>query len=666
MWSNSRRPPDSREEDSWLSDAQQRRVAPAETEPFVAPVPTRMVSNGEYMPHPQTDDQKHVEYRVKELADEAAKRLGTTRRRFLMGTGGLAASFLAMNEVYGKKLFNVSPVEMYETAAYAENGVPQDVFVFDDQTHIVRTSMNGGNALRALAQGPGPASTAAGYASNPFNGTGGNPAGVDEFGNPWADWNPAQLSPAYPPNSGPSTTALGEFHLGQYINRMYLQSQTSISIISNANLALFTAPGTTVPAPATNIAESLVSEILTGYQTSMCRDFINNVAGSRRAFAHAQIYPGVGNLEDPAFGDYTQWQIEFCQPDSWKGYNIAYAASAFPGAEFAQWRLDDEAIAYPTYAVINANRNQLRKHPGFFNICIHKGLAASGTQPGGPNNTPDNGNPDDIVKVATDWPQFNWIIYHSCFRPDFWSLQALLDIQNAPGSMAPTTLTDSDGHTVPNIRWSTQFAQICGGKYVAGAEPTSTSPSSHFPLRNVYTELGTTMASMIVTFPTAWAHLIGQQLYYMGSEHIVFGSDSLWYGGPQWQVEALWRFQIPDDIADRWGYPQLTEYDKRQILGLNSARLYGLYGRQAVGVGEPGSPYRQGNLARYAPLMQPGSAIDTVLEGVGYPTPITPVDSAASLSADLIPNDNFTRLKKQRTEAGAGRSNARLGWMRTQ
>jgi predicted TIM-barrel fold metal-dependent hydrolase len=666
MWSNSRRPPDSREEDSWLSDAQQRRVAPAETEPFVAPVPTRMVSNGEYMPHPQTDDQKHVEYRVKELADEAAKRLGTTRRRFLMGTGGLAASFLAMNEVYGKKLFNVSPVEMYETAAYAENGVPQDVFVFDDQTHIVRTSMNGGNALRALAQGPGPASMAAGYTSNPFNGTGGNPAGVDEFGNPWADWNPAQLGPAYPPNSGAATTALGEFHLGQYINRMYLQSQTSISIISNANLALFTAPGTTVPGPATNISESLQSEILTGYQTSMCRDFINNLAGSRRAFAHAQIYPGVGNLEDPAFGDYTQWQIEFCQPDSWKGYNIAYAASPFPGAEFAQWRLDDETIAYPTYAVINANRNQLRKHPGFFNICIHKGLAASGTQPGGANNTPDYGNPDDIVKVATDWPQFNWIIYHSCFRPDFWSLQALLDIQNAPGSMAPTTLTDSDGHTVPNIRWSTQFAQICGGKYVAGAEPTSTSPSSHRPLRNVYTELGTTMASMIVTFPTAWAHLIGQQLYYMGSEHIVFGSDSLWYGGPQWQVEALWRFQIPDDIAERWGYPQLTEYDKRQILGLNSARLYGLYGRQAVGVGEPGSPYRQGNLARYAPLMQPGSAIDTVLEGVGYPTPITPADSAVSVSADLIPNDNFTRLKRQRTEAGAGRSNARFGWMRTQ
>ena len=664
MWSDRHRPPDSREEDSWLNDAQMRRVAPAETEPFVAPVPTRMVSNGEYMPHPQTDQQKHVEYRVRELAGEAAKKLGTSRRAFLAGTGGLAASFLAMNEVYGKKFFDVKPVEMYETDAYRENGVPQDVFVFDDQTHIVRTSMNSPEALRAIAQGPGPVSSGAGYATNPFNGTGGNPAGNDELGNPWTDWNPAQLGPDSPPNPGPPTTALGEFHLGQYINRMYLQSQTSISIISNANLALFLAPGQTTPAPATDIAESLQSEILTGYQTSMCRDFINNLAGSRRAFAHAQIYPGVGNLEDPAFGDYTQWQIEYCQPDSWKGYCVAYAASPYPGAEFQQWRLDDEVIAYPTYAVINANRNQLRQHPGFFNICIHKGLSASGTQPGGPDNTPDNGNPDDIVKAATDWPQFNWVIYHSCFRPSFFALQALLDILDEPGSMAPTTLTDSDGHTVPNIRWSTQFAQICGGKYVAGAEPTSTSPSSPRPLRNVYTELGTTMASMIVTFPTAWAHLLGQQLYYMGSDHIVFGSDSLWYGGPQWQVEALWRFQIPEQIAEQWNYPQITEFDKRNILGLNSARLYGLYGRQAVGVGEPGSAYRQGNLPGYGPRTQPGSTIDTVLQGVGYPTPVTPVDSA-SLSAALLPDDNFTKMKNARTESGAGRSNARFGWMRT-
>src|SRR6266705_53812 len=52
--SNPERFPGSREEDAWLSDEQLERCAPAETETFQGPVPTRMISNGEYMPHPQT------------------------------------------------------------------------------------------------------------------------------------------------------------------------------------------------------------------------------------------------------------------------------------------------------------------------------------------------------------------------------------------------------------------------------------------------------------------------------------------------------------------------------------------------------------------------------------------------------------------------------------
>src|SRR2546427_10486124 len=95
------RVPGSREEDAWLSDEQLERCAPAETEPFQAPVPTRMVSNGEYMPHPQTDKQKQVEARVKEIAGKAAKKLGISGRQFLEGAGRAAASFLTMNEVDG-------------------------------------------------------------------------------------------------------------------------------------------------------------------------------------------------------------------------------------------------------------------------------------------------------------------------------------------------------------------------------------------------------------------------------------------------------------------------------------------------------------------------------------------------------------------------------------
>src|SRR6266700_3816033 len=571
-----------------------------------------MISNGEYTHFPQTQKQRQVEFRVKELAGKASKKLGMTRRQFLEGTGGLAASFLAMNEVYGNTFFKVDEVEMFEKAAFAENATPRNLFVFDDQTHIVRSSTNSPQGLRALAQGPGSVSTAAGFSpattppfGNPNNGRGGNPAGVDELGNTWTPWNPTQLQPDSPPN----------------------------------------------PGPPTNIHDSLVSEILTGWQTAQCRDYINQLAGSTRALAHGQLYPGPGNLADPLFGDYTQWQIENMQPDSWKGYNVAFAASAAPGTAFARWRLDDEAIAYPTYQVIARNKDQLEDHPGFFNICIHKGLSANGTQPGGANNLPDFGNPDDIVKVATDWPQFNWIMYHSCIRPRFWVLQALMDIENLPGAMPPTLLTDSHGHSVPNIRWSTQFAQIAGGRYVAGAEPTSASPSSLQRLGNVYAELGTTMASMIVTFPTVWAHLIGQLLHYMGPTNIVFGSDSLWYGGPQWQIEALWRSQIPDDIADRWGYPPLTEGAKRHILGLNSARLYGL---PAAAV-----RYTDGGLPDYAtaPELQPGGSMDTVLRGVGYPEPVMP--------AALMPEDRFAKLKRWADSMGLGRSNTRNGWMRT-
>src|SRR6266511_2919973 len=114
MWSDARRPPGSREDHAWLSDEQLRRVAPADTEPFQSPGPTRMVSNGEYMPHPQTKQQQQVEYRIKELGDSAARKLGISRRQFLRGTGGLEVDFLAMTQVFGTKYFQVVLDEVYE------------------------------------------------------------------------------------------------------------------------------------------------------------------------------------------------------------------------------------------------------------------------------------------------------------------------------------------------------------------------------------------------------------------------------------------------------------------------------------------------------------------------------------------------------------------------
>src|SRR5258708_22353277 len=72
------------EEDHGLLDDQQvAKCARADVaEPLHSPIPTRMISNGEYMPVPQTEKQKRVEARLEELADEASKKLGISRRNF--------------------------------------------------------------------------------------------------------------------------------------------------------------------------------------------------------------------------------------------------------------------------------------------------------------------------------------------------------------------------------------------------------------------------------------------------------------------------------------------------------------------------------------------------------------------------------------------------------
>jgi uncharacterized protein len=156
----SKRRPGSREEDSWLSDGQLSRLVRAEeADTLGSPVPTQVVSNGEYFPSAQTAEQREVEARIAEIAGAAAKSLGMSRRRFLATSGGMAAAFLAMNEVFGR-FFEVSPLELF-TPAHAQGGLPKDLFVFDDQLHMIRESYNGTLALRAMAQGDGEAARAA-------------------------------------------------------------------------------------------------------------------------------------------------------------------------------------------------------------------------------------------------------------------------------------------------------------------------------------------------------------------------------------------------------------------------------------------------------------------------------------------------------------------------
>ena len=96
---------------SWLSEREQMLVEGAEKNNLDLPVPTQIVSNGEYLPPKQSDMQKKVEKRMLEMADENAKHLGLSRRQFLQTSCGMATAFLAMNEIYGGGVFDVSKAE---------------------------------------------------------------------------------------------------------------------------------------------------------------------------------------------------------------------------------------------------------------------------------------------------------------------------------------------------------------------------------------------------------------------------------------------------------------------------------------------------------------------------------------------------------------------------
>src|SRR5437868_7965013 len=94
----------------FLSDDELQKLQPAERSSFPSPVPTQIVSSDEYMPVPQSEKQREVEARLKEMSDQLARRQGVSRRHFFQTAAGMAASFVAMNQVFGR-LFEVSMAE---------------------------------------------------------------------------------------------------------------------------------------------------------------------------------------------------------------------------------------------------------------------------------------------------------------------------------------------------------------------------------------------------------------------------------------------------------------------------------------------------------------------------------------------------------------------------
>ena len=95
-------------------------------------------------------------------------------------------------------------------------------------------------------------------------------------------------------------------------------------------------------------------------------------------------------------------------------------------------------------------------------------------------------------------------------------------------------------------------------------------------MTNVYPEIGSFFGALVIADPAMAMHGIGKNVKYYGADHVIWGTDCLWWGSPQWVIDAFKRFQISDEMCEKFGYKKLSKEDKAMIFGQNAARLYNI------------------------------------------------------------------------------------------
>lgn len=431
-----------------------------------SPIPTRIASNEEFVPPPQTAEQRAIESKLAEAADTNGRALGLGRRQFMRSGVGMAAALTALNEVFGP-YYEVAAAETKDPKAFEEKW-PKDQFIFDIQTHHVDVSKKWyddtddgkrvASFFRMLRRGKTIEDT------------------------------------------------LDQLNRVHYVKELYGDSDTVMAIISG------------VP------SREWDKNPLPPDQMVATRKFVNDLAGSRRSLSHGLLRPNLG----PKELDEMERQVKELKIDAWKTYT---------GAELGEkaWFLDDEKVAYPFW--------ERTKKLGIKNVCVHKGL------PLGAFNEKAC-TPHDLEKAAIDWPDLNFIVYHSAFRGLFWA-----------GSGLGEKVRDKASDDPQEIPWISDIFRIL-----------KRNPK----IKNIYFELGSTFQSLSSLSPEKCCHMLGQMMQTAGADHILWGTDSIWNGSPQSQIERLRRLTMPEKLIEKYKYAPLTKEVKDGIFGLNAAKLFGI------------------------------------------------------------------------------------------
>jgi hypothetical protein len=388
------------------------------------PIKLDSTSNGEFAPVPLDAAARHARALALEAVGEGARRLGQSRRSYLVSLLGAAASLGAFNRAFaaaGRQggSYAVPEEARFELAA-AHEALAGDEFIFDVQLHHV-------NPQGAWRQRASPDA----FRSMPKAGCG------------LAD--PIECLSS-----------------GALLKDVFMDSDTAMGVLSHVPGGLDTNPLDFEAAGAT-------------------RDSANALDGTERLLLHGRCMPTLaGELEG------MDAQAARFKPAAFKTYT-QFGPPGGPAGFF----LDDERHGRP---FINKARAL-----GVKNIAVHKGLAFG--QRGYEFSTSR-----DIGPAARPASDMTFLIYHAGFDTSV-----------------------KEGPYDPNAR--------------AGVDVLVRSMLDAGKPGNVYAELGSTWR-FVMRNPEQAAHLLGKLLKTFGEDRVLWGTDSIWYGSPQDQIQAFPR--LPD------------------------------------------------------------------------------------------------------------------------
>ena len=274
-------------------------------------------------------------------------------------------------------------------------------------------------------------------------------------------------------------------------------------------------------------------QILPSWLMASRRDEINRLAESRRALCQGNCAPNhywdhaAGTPDWPKLFDQMEREVNQYRIDSWKWY-----CHTDPGRSGDGFRCDDEDLAYPFF--------EKSKDLGIRLFSVHKGYSSLSRTLG------HYAHPGDLEKAARDHPDLTFVVYHSAMR------HGPAEEEAFKAQYDPET---------GDFEWHADLMRI-----------KERNPE----MDNLYPELGSAFNMLAIVHPEMCMHLMGRNIKLYGADHVLWGTDCLWWGSSQWCIDAFKRFQITDEMCEKWGYEKITTDDKAKIFGLNAARLYGI------------------------------------------------------------------------------------------